>query len=527
MNDGARLAIVLHAHLPYVRHPGRDDVLEEAWLVQALVDCYLPLLERIEGWVRDRVPFALALSVSPTLIAMLDDPLLRRRSEERIAAALAVVERELVSPHRAAELSAPLAHHREHLVRVAARNRALGGDVLGAFAALARGAPLELFTTAATHAFLPNLAGLDAAMRAQLCTGIACHARRFGAPPLGLWLPECGFVEALDPLLAELGIRWSVVDAHALATADPPALFGPYAPVCTPGGVAMFGRDPESSDAVWSAESGYPGHPLYREFHRDLGQSCDLRPHLPALDESGRGWPTGIKLHAVTDRGSDRKRAYDPDAAAHQACADARDFLAGRVARANALAPVLHRAPLFVAPFDAELFGHWWFEGPIFLDALVREAAQRDDVTLVTPSAELAARPRLQEAMPSASSWGAGGYRESWLDPRNAWVVREVREVAEQMTRLARDFAAERSELGRRALAQAGREALLAMASDWSFILRAGTVSGYAEARIREHLARFRSLAHELRANAIDVQRLAAIEAEDGFVADLDPGWFA
>ncbi len=521
MTAGARIALVLHAHLPYVRHPGREDVLEEAWLVQALIESYLPILDRIETWVRDRVPFAMALSLSPTLIDMLDDSLLRRRALERMAALEAIVDRELAEPHLAPELRPPLLHHREHLVRSAARYRALDGDVVGAFAEVARQAPLELFTTAATHAFLPNLVGLGEAIRAQLRIGVECYTRRFGRAPDGLWLPECGFVEELDPLLAELGIRWSVLDAHALATSDPPALFGPYAPVCTPAGIAMFGRDPESSDAVWSAESGYPGHPLYREFHRDLGHERDLRPHLPALDEAGRGWPSGIKLFAVTDRGSDSKRAYDPEAAARQAREDARGFLAGRVDRARALTPILGRAPLFVAPFDAELFGHWWFEGPLFLDALVREAAASCDVLLVTPSAELTERPELQVAMPSVSSWGAGGYRESWLDPKNTWVVREIRDAAEEMARLATSFR-DVTGVARRALAQAIREALLAMASDWSFILRAGTVAGYAEARVREHLARFHALAREVREGSIDVAQLATIESEDAFLADLD-----
>ncbi len=521
MTAGARIALVLHAHLPYVRHPGREDVLEEAWLVQALIESYLPILELIDSWSRDRVPFAMALGLSPTLIDMLDDPMLRRRAQDRMAALQAIVERELAASDLAPELRPPLVHHREHLVRAAARYRSLAGDVVGAFAEVAREARLELFTTAATHAFLPNLVGLGEAIRAQLRIGVECYTRRFGRPPQGLWLPECGFVEELDPLLAQLGIRWSVLDAHALATSDPPALFGPYAPVCTPAGIAMFGRDPESSDAVWSAESGYPGHPLYREFHRDLGHERDLRPHLPALDDAGRGWPTGIKLFAVTDRGADWKRAYDPEAAARQARADARRFLAGRADRARALRTVLGRAPVFVAPFDAELFGHWWFEGPLFLDALVREAAASPDVMLVTPSAELAARPELQVAMPSVSSWGAGGYRESWLDPKNAWVVREVRDAAEDMVRVATSFRGV-SGLVRRALAQAIREALLAMASDWSFILRAGTVADYAETRIREHLARFHALAGEVRDGSVDLARLAAIESEDAFLADLD-----
>lgn len=524
----ARLALILHAHLPYVRHPDREDVLEEAWLVQALAESYLPLLEALEGWESDRVPYALALSLSPTLVAMLDDPLLRSRVRRRFDGSMAVLDRELASGATDAALVPALEHHRERFRAAAARYRATEGDVVGAFAEVARSGELELFTTAGTHAFLPNLAGLVPAQRAQIGLGLEQHARRFGAPAGGFWLPECGYHKELDPILRELGVRWCVLDAHALAAAVPPPLRGPYAPVLTPHGVAMLARDPESSDAVWSAESGYPGDASYREFHRDLGDERDLRPFLPALGPDGRGWPTGIKVHAVTDRRSEHKRPYDPERAARRAEEHARDFLRGRRERGAELAPRLGAPALFVAPFDAELFGHWWFEGPRFLDAVVRgAAAPSSGVALVTPRQLLATESRMQVVSPSPSSWGAGGHRESWLDPRNAWVVREVRDVAERMTRLARSRALGAGPLEGRALAQAAREALLAMASDWSFILRAETVSSYAEGRLRQHLARFASLAAEIECGTIDDARLAALEREDAVFASLDPGWFA
>lgn len=523
----ARLALILHAHLPYVRHVERDDVLEEAWLVGALVESYLPLLDVLEGWERDRVPYALALSLSPTLVEMLDDPLLRERARRRLEGVIGVLDRELADGAAEPALVPALEHHRERFRAAAQRYRDIDGDVAGACAALARRGELELFTTAATHAFLPNLAGLVAAQRAQIGLGLEQHARRFGAPARGFWLPECGYLEELDPLLRELGVGWSVLDAHALAAAVPPPVRGPYAPVLTPHGVAMLARDPESSDAVWSAESGYPGDGAYREFHRDLGHTRDLRPFLPALHPDGSGWPTGIKPYAVTDRASDRKIPYDPERAARRAEEHARQFLDGRRRRGAELAPQLGAPALFVAPFDAELFGHWWFEGPRFLDAVTRAAAEpASGVALVTPRQLLVTEPLLQVVAPSPSSWGAGGHRASWIDPRNAWVVREVRDAAERMAALVRDHGTGASPWMRRALAQAGREALLAMASDWSFILRAETVSSYAEGRVREHLARFAALAGQIVSGAVDVDALAACEREDPIFGSFDPRWF-
>src|SRR3990167_1817454 len=88
------LSLVLHGHLPFVRHPEHPDFLEEGWLFEALTETYLPLVDRLSRLVDERVPFRLAVSLSPTLSAMLTDELLQQRYRRHLDQLLRLAERE-------------------------------------------------------------------------------------------------------------------------------------------------------------------------------------------------------------------------------------------------------------------------------------------------------------------------------------------------------------------------------------------------------------------------------------------------
>jgi 1,4-alpha-glucan branching enzyme len=252
--------------------------------------------------------------------------------------------------------------------------------------------------------------------------------------------------------------------------------------------VAFFGRDSTTTLPVWSASQGYPGHGAYREFHRDLG--WDLPEGI--LEDAGivSRRPLGLKLHRVTGQGTalDRKKPYDPAMAAAQVRLHAAEYLQGRSGELAALAGSMDRRPLLVAPFDAELFGHWWFEGPRFLAELFR-SAEGQGVRLVHLRDVLSRGDTLQVCRPSPSSWGQGGYHNYWLNESNAWVVPEWQRASQAM--VARVSRGVGSRAQRDLLHQAGRELLLAQSSDWSFILRAGTTTELAKERIERHLDRF------------------------------------
>jgi len=284
--------------------------------------------------------------------------------------------------------------------------------------------------------------------------------------------------------------------------------------------VAFFGRDNESTLPVWSASQGYPGDGAYREFHRDLGWDLPEERLEAAGIRSRR--PLGLKLHRVTGQACslDQKQPYAPRLAAERVVEHAAAYLQGRAALLDNLAATIDRAPLLVAPFDAELFGHWWFEGPRLLAELFRQGPAAG-VRFTHLREVLSQGEALQVCLPSPSSWGQGGYHNYWLNETNAWVVAEWQRASRAMVgRVNRGVG---SDAQLRWLTQAGRELLLAQSSDWSFILRAGTTTELARERINRHLDRFWRLLDAVeRGTPLPDTWLRAVEWEDGLFPDLN-----
>ncbi len=506
--SGGDLAIVLHAHLPYV-HSSKPGSLEEDWYFQALLECYIPLLEVLEAAAADPAQRPrLSLGLSPTLLSLLASAELAARFVPWLEVRLALLAQ--APPSHAAAASAQAAR----LEATIAAWRSCGGDLLPRFRRLQQAGVLDLLTCAATHGYLPLLREFPEAVRGQLLTAVREHERLLGVRPQGIWLPECAYYEGLDRILTGAGLRYAILDAHGLLHGLPRPRFGVYAPIVSPGGMAFFARDSGSTLPVWSARDGYPGQAAYREFHRDLGWD------LPAstLVERGIGSPRplGLKLHRVSGRDCplEQKQAYEPERAAATAATDAGHYLDGRRQQLQQLAGAMERRPLLVAPFDAELFGHWWYEGPAFLAELFRQAPAAG-VGLVTLRESLGGGQSLQLCQPSPSSWGQGGYHNYWLNETNAWIVPEWhRATAAMVARVNRGVA---SAQARDLLNQAARELLLAQSSDWSFILRAGTTTELARERIHRHLNRFWRLLAAVDGRATPPPDwLAAVQREDG-----------
>ena len=385
-------------------------------------------------------------------------------------------------------------------------------DLVASFRRHADAGRLELITSGATHGFLPLMQDRPEAVRAQIAIGREAHRRALGRDPTGIWLPECGYFPGLEEVLAEEGLRYFFLESHGLLWGSPPPPGGVHLPVYTSTGVAAFARDPESSQQVWSAEVGFPGHPDYREFHRDLGFELPWEDIGPWMLATGHRRNTGFRYHRVTGPGPD-KALYDPARAAAVAKAHAREFVESRARQLAALQPQLGDAALVVAPYDAELFGHWWFEGPLFLEEVLRLlAAPPSTVRAVTPPEYLKAFPAQALCTPAESSWGREGHASTWLDPVNDWIQGEVSACADVLVELATRHRAP-TPLESRALAQAARELLLAQSSDWAFILRAGTTLEYATRRVREHVDAFRRLAGQLEAGVIDPDELERRES--------------
>lgn len=520
------LSIILHAHLPFVRHPEHAKFLEESWLFEAITETYLPLLQVMNGWQRDGMEARLTMTLSPTLCAMLRDPLLQERYAKHLDELIALADKEISRTHWEPPFQELAQMYHTRLTAARLLYQQLGGDIVGKFRRLQDFGLLEIITTGATHGLLPLMANHPPSVRAQILVARDQYRECFGCDPRGIWLPECAYFDGVEAYLQEANIRWFIVDSHGLLHAHPRPRYGVFAPVFTPNGIAVFGRDMESSRQVWSRTEGYPGDARYRDFYRDIGFDLDfdyVKPHLPSPENRGF---TGIKYYRITG-GDAPKQPYQPAAAEEAVATHAAHFLKSRVEQVQELNAILDRPPLVISPYDAELFGHWWYEGPEFLDRFVRKAYhEQKTFELITPEQYLRRHPTNQIATPAASSWGEEGYYRVWLNEKNEWIYRHLQVAQERMTELVKKFA-KPSALEERALKQAARELLLAQASDWPFILRTNTSPDYARKRVKAHLLRFNGLYHQLTTGEFDEKWLAEIEARDNLFAAINVSYWA
>jgi 1,4-alpha-glucan branching enzyme len=302
---------------------------------------------------------------------------------------------------------------------------------------------------------------------------------------------------------------------------EPRPRFAIYSPYFTPSGPAVFGRDRESSKQVWSAREGYPGDPAYRDFYRDIGMDLPEEYLHAVLPATGHRRNTGIKYHRIT--GSPHKEIYNRAWAMAAADHHAGDFLNARIGQIEHLRQNLPVEPIVLSPFDAELFGHWWYEGPEFLDFFLRKAAyDQETFRLTTPSIYLHENPTQQMLSPSPSSWGNKGYSEVWLDHCNSWIYPHLHTAARRMTEAARLHAKTRSAFIDRTLKQLARELLLAQSSDWAFLMKTGTAVDYATRRSNDHILRFTRLWEMLESAHQDEGLLAACEERDNLFPNVN-----
>ncbi|HSA30248.1 MAG TPA: DUF1957 domain-containing protein [Candidatus Omnitrophota bacterium] len=523
------LALVLHAHLPFVRHPEEEYFLEENWLYEAITETYIPLLKVFDGLVRDKVKFRITMSLTPPLINMLQDPLLQERYIRHLDKLIQLSEQEIhrtgYEPHYHG-LALMYNHRFREFRKLFAED--LNRDIVSAFKYFQDIGALEIITCCATHGFLPILGVNPQVAKAQVQVAVEHYTKVFDRKPRGIWLPECGFVPGVEEILKEAGLRYFFVDSHGIINADPRPRYSVYAPIYTPAGVAAFGRDWESSKQVWSAQEGYPGDVDYREYYRDIGHELEYDYIKPYIHPSGIRVNTGIKYWRITGK-SEYKEAYRPDWAREKAAQHAGNFLFNREKQVEHLTRYMDRKPMIVAPYDAELYGHWWYEGPMFLDFLFRKMHfDQDTVKPITPSEYLAEYSTNQMAVPSTSSWGYKGYSEYWLEGGNDWIYRHIHKAGERMVEIATKYKSKfarktpQPTLVRRALNQAARELLLAEASDWPFIMKSGTMVPYANRRVRLHIARFTKLYEDILQDQIDEDWLAEVEWRDNIFSDMD-----
>ncbi len=520
------LCLLLHAHLPYIRHPEHDFFLEENWLYEAMAETYIPLIDVFSRLIDDGIDFRVTLSFSPTLIEMFKDDLLMERYERHSERLLELSEREAWRTKKDIHFGPVVRMYRKRFLR--GRHlfeEVYKKDLVSVLRQLQDTGNIEIVSSAATHAFLPNLSLYPQAVKAQIKIGSRLYRRNFNRAPRGVWLPECGYMPGFDEYIKEDGLRFFFLETHGIIHGTPPPQYGVYAPVLCPSGVSAFGRDTETSKQVWSSMGGYPGDPDYRDFYRDIGFDLDHEYTGPFLQPYGIKTYTGLKYYRITGN-TDHKEPYVIQRAKEKAAEHAANFIMNRERQVNFLSETLGISPVITAMYDAELFGHWWFEGPDWLENILRGIhCGRRNFTTITPVEYLDLRnyrtPGLQACEPSMSSWGERGYNEVWLNGSNDYVYRHLLKAAERMLYLADRFPDAEGIL-LRTLNQAAREILLSQHSDWTFIMKNNTAAEYARKRIEAHVGRFSFLHHAIISGNIPGKRLTEMEDKDRIFEDID-----
>ncbi len=530
MSSRGSLMFLLHAHLPYVNHPQDSAFLEENWFFEAVVETYVPLISTLERLSAEGIRPGVTVSVSPTLGAMLENEALEAKLGLYVESRLELLEKELERAQDEPVLLKTVRFYQKLYEDAAQLLHKYSGDLVTPLKALQHAGQIEIITTAATHAVLPLLTRPEA-VRAQLAVAAEDYLDRFNRKASGFWLPECAYEPRLNSYLKLSGFNYTFTETHSIGADGQQAPNGVYSPYRTSNGLGIFARDAASSREVWSSRGGYPGDPAYREFYRDFGYDGDqeyLKPHLGA---DGIRRPLGLKYHRVTGPGTDlaAKQYYDPDAALARVEAHASDFLARRMKQADDFYASRNARPLIVSCYDAELFGHWWFEGPAFLETVIRKIRQeRLPLQFVTPSEYLNSCQEPAEISPAISSWGEHGYFDPWVNETNDFTYPAVYAATDKMIETANRFRSQ--DLGSitlRALNQAARETLLAQSSDWAFLLYIGSHSAYAKSRLEDHASNAVKLLGEVIENRVDEQALSCLEGRNNLFPRIDFRIFA
>ena len=540
---------VLHFHLPYVRHPESSKYLEEEWYFEAVTETYLPLLECFDTLENDDVDFNLTMSLTPTLLSMMNDDLLSERLKDYITVRLKVLDEEAFRTEGDSEFHPVTLFYRKRYRNWYEKIKDNGGKYLiKGFLKHFRNGHLDIITSSATHAFLISMVGEPEAIAAQIEVGIETHKNILGVTPKGIWLPECGYTEGFDGILNKYGLHYTFLDRHGIDFAKPNPVNGCFSPIITPFNVVMFGRDPESSRQVWSSKEGYPGTPVYREFYRDVGFDLDL-PHLTPLRHGSLKTFTGLKYYAITGQGN-YKEAYRPSAAKRKAYEHGAQFVYHRELQTQYLKNYIDE-PVVTSMYDAELFGHWWFEGPWWIEAVFRrinengfvKSAKAIDIAdetifklngllkkyddeksylqLVENINRNNAKNGVFIAQPATSSWGGGGYAEVWLNGKNDVIQPFLSDIASVLIDICKNG------INRvkypEVLNQGARELILAQSSDWPFMLTTGQAVSYAERRVKAHLVRAkRCILMAVGEEPLDYAWFNDISGKDNIFPNLD-----
>ncbi|MCD6098825.1 DUF1957 domain-containing protein [bacterium] len=525
MDKKGYLGLVLHSHLPYVLSHGRWPHGSD-WLFEAASETYIPLIQQIEFMRKNGIDFHFTIGLTPVLLEQMAEPEFARGFRDYLRQKMLAAKDDKKffdktgqeSKSRLAEMWLGLYQNIIWDFEILCQE-----DIASVFRDFQDEGYIEVITSAATHGYLPLL-GTDNSVYAQIEIGRRVYEKYFGRQPRGIWLPEAAYrprynwcypVEGfskkeftrrgIEEFLHSTGIEYFIVDSHLLKGGEARGVYidrfealkrlwvqfaegykprpraeelteyRPY--IIGSGGTAVFVRDPKTGLQVWSGEWGYPGNPAYLEFHK-------------------KRFPGGHRYWRVTDSKADlaEKDEYHPEwiedtlveQAAHFAKLS-RDILLKEYEKLGIPAVI-------TAPYDTELFGHWWFEGTRWLTKVMQELLNDKAIGSTTLSSYLDKFPPVEVVSLPEGSWGQGGFHYIWLNEWTEWTWRHIYEAEQKMVELANRYKDNVDETKERVLNQLAVELLLLESSDWQFLISTWSARDYAESRVSFHYDRFKEL---------------------------------
>ncbi len=530
MAKPGKVHLLLHAHLPFVREPSYDRFLEENWFFEAMAETYLPIIQMLNRLEEKGVPGTLNFSVSSALLAMLTDRSLLDKFSRHLHKQLELLEREKIRLQNDSEMMEVVNfYYRRQIALINTWERDCNCEIVPALKRLEQIGKINLLTCVGTHPFLPAYQNDVEAIRLQLKITVRAFEDAFGKKPRGLWLPECGYFEGLDAILAEYGFKYFFLETHGVLLAKPSPKYGVFAPIKTPAGLYCFGREQSSSMEVWSRKTGYPGHPEYREFFKDIAHEREDDYLGEYFLAAGTHIETGLKYYRIT--GSEDKKVYRPWNALRLVEDHARLFVANREETVSNLLPNMDGNKVSIlCPYDAELFGHWWFEGPLFIEKMFERAASSNVVEMASLEDSIAADSDVHA--PIFSSWGEGGFGEVWMNDAVTFEYPLFFRMRAMMNDLKKHLphgiargsnSAKSAESARgskaaalkRFLAQMARELVLFQASDWAFMIHNNSAADYARNRLNGHYQNVCALYAEAVKAKPDMRLLKTLEQKN------------
>ncbi len=561
-----RFTFVLHSHLPYVLSHGRWPH-GMVWLSEAAAETYIPLWRVFKKLNDEGRKIAVTIGITPVLAEQLSDDTFKAEFLDYLEMKRRAAETDLADfeEREETEMAETARFWIDWYRGVEEDFRGeLNQDIVQAFRKLQDDGAIEIITCAATHGYLPLL-GTDEAVEAQIKVGVETYRKHFGRDPKGIWLPECAYRPGyhwippegdesdgfdrtgVEQYLKKYGIRYFIVDTHLLKGGKALGVYlnrfeglrqlweqaetgmkeqvrdeevekTPYRPYwladTTLGGepVGILTRDPKTSLQVWSGEYGYPGDGNYLDFHK-------------------KHFPGGHRYWRVTKASADlgEKELYSVNSVEKRLQENADHYV-------NLLTTVLKESDsipstdrMVMSPFDTELFGHWWFEGPRWLEKVLAQVDDSPNLTASTGSEIMVAPDQAPVVQLPEGSWGEGGFHYIWYNDNTKWTWPEIYRCEKKMTEFARKYSDSYGDLYH-AMQQLARELLLMESSDWQFLISTVAAQDYAELRFTQHVRDFdlvatvvEKLASNQELTEEEQERYSAICERDVLFKDVEP----